>query len=196
MENFPLLCKILYFLRCTKSHRYRKQTYGYQGDERGGTNWEIGTDIYTPLFIKQITNKDLLYSTGNSTQYSIMAYMRKQSKKEWIYIYIHSWFTLLYRRDKHTTPVKLKKKKTTAYLPGWEKSSCDRCCASVWRAAGPPRWSTSRRETRLWRHTRALHCIVFILERRERMLSGLSQWPDRIQHWRWTQASGSDGDHL
>ena len=28
----------------------------------------------------------LLYSTGNSTQYSVMAYMGKESKKEWIYI--------------------------------------------------------------------------------------------------------------
>ena len=28
--------------------------------------------------------KNLLYSTGNSTQYTVMAYMRKQSKKEWI----------------------------------------------------------------------------------------------------------------
>lgn len=52
------------------------------------------------------------------------------------------------------------------YLPGWEKSSWDRCCASVCRAAGPPRWSTSRRDTRLWRHTRALHWMVFILERK------------------------------
>ena len=32
--------------------------------------WEIGTDLYTLLFIRQITDKDLLYSTGNSTQYS------------------------------------------------------------------------------------------------------------------------------
>ena len=38
----------------------------------GGINWEIGTDIYTLLYIKQITNKDLLYSTGNYTQYSVM----------------------------------------------------------------------------------------------------------------------------
>ena len=30
---------------------------------------------------KQITNKDLLYSTENSTQYSVMAYMGKESKK-------------------------------------------------------------------------------------------------------------------
>ena len=34
----------------------------------GGINWDIGIDIYTLLHIKQITNKDLLYST-NSTQY-------------------------------------------------------------------------------------------------------------------------------
>ena len=47
----------------------------------GGINWEIGIDIYTLLYIKEITNKDLLYSTGNSTQYSVMAYMGKESKK-------------------------------------------------------------------------------------------------------------------
>ena len=32
-----------------------------------GINWETGIDIYTLLYIKQITNKDLLYSSGNST---------------------------------------------------------------------------------------------------------------------------------
>ena len=36
---------------------------------------EFGTDTYTLLYMKQITNKDLLYSTGNSTQYSVMTYM-------------------------------------------------------------------------------------------------------------------------
>ena len=48
----------------------------------GGINWEIGIDIYALLYIKQITNKNLLYSTGNSTQYSVMAYMGKESKKK------------------------------------------------------------------------------------------------------------------
>ena len=43
---------------------------------------------YTLLYIKYITNKDLLYSTGNSTQYSVVAYMGKESKKEWIYVYV------------------------------------------------------------------------------------------------------------
>ena len=51
-------------------------------------NWEIGTDIYTLLYIKQITNKDLLYSRGNSTQYSVMTFMGKESKKVVIGIYM------------------------------------------------------------------------------------------------------------
>ena len=34
-------------------------------------NWETGIDIYTLLHVKQITNKNLLYSTGNS----IMTYI-------------------------------------------------------------------------------------------------------------------------
>ena len=51
---------------------------------------KIGIDTYTLLCLKQITNKDLLYSTGNSTQYFAMAYMGKESKKEWIiYVYVY-----------------------------------------------------------------------------------------------------------
>ena len=34
-------------------------------------DWEIGTDIYTLLCIKEITNENRLYSTGNSL-YSIL----------------------------------------------------------------------------------------------------------------------------
>ena len=45
----------------------------------------MGIDIYTLLYIKC---KDLLYSTGNSTQYSVMSYMGKESKTEWIYVYV------------------------------------------------------------------------------------------------------------
>ena len=37
----------------------------------------------------EITNKDLLYSTGNLTQYSIITYMRKESKKEWLYVHVN-----------------------------------------------------------------------------------------------------------
>ena len=48
-----------------------------KGERQGGINWKIGTDIYTLLYIKQITNKDVLDSTGNSTQYSVMTYLGK-----------------------------------------------------------------------------------------------------------------------
>ena len=34
-------------------------------------------------------NKDLLYSIGrNSTQYSVITYMGKESEKGWIYVYV------------------------------------------------------------------------------------------------------------
>ena len=49
--------------------------YGYQGGKgQGGMNWEIWIDIYTLLIvcIKEITNKNLLYSRGNSTHCSVV----------------------------------------------------------------------------------------------------------------------------
>ena len=48
----------------------------------GGLNWETGIDIHTLLYIKQIINKNLQYSTRNSTQYSVMAYKGKESEKK------------------------------------------------------------------------------------------------------------------
>ena len=44
-------------------------------------NWEIGIDIYTLLYVKQIIKKDLLHSTGNSTQYSVMTCIEKEFLK-------------------------------------------------------------------------------------------------------------------
>ena len=73
-------------LSTKQSYRCSKQTYGYQGVRGRGINWKIGIDIYTLLYIKEITNKDLLIAQG--TQYSVMAYMGKEYKKEWIYVYV------------------------------------------------------------------------------------------------------------
>ena len=56
------------FTKQKQSHRCRKQTYGYQGGKLGGET-ETGIDIYTLLYIKQITNKNPLYSRGN---YSVL----------------------------------------------------------------------------------------------------------------------------
>ena len=52
----------------------------------GGITQELGLNIHTLLYIRQIINKDLLYSTGNSTQYSVITYMRKEYGKECIYV--------------------------------------------------------------------------------------------------------------
>ena len=41
--------------------------------------------MYTLLYIKQITNKDLPGSTGKSTQCSVMTWMGEH-KNEWVYV--------------------------------------------------------------------------------------------------------------
>ena len=53
----------------------------------GGRDSQGGWDgMYTLLYFKWITNKDLLYSTGNSTQPFIIASKGKDSNKEYIYV--------------------------------------------------------------------------------------------------------------
>ena len=44
-------------------------------------------NIYTLLYIKQITSKDLLYGTGDYFHYSVITYKGKESEKEHIYVY-------------------------------------------------------------------------------------------------------------
>ena len=66
------------FTKQKKTHRHRKQTYGNQKEKgRGGINWEFGINRYRLPNIKQINNNDLLYSTGNYTQYFIITYNEK-----------------------------------------------------------------------------------------------------------------------
>ena len=50
--------------------------------EQGGQNYIGRLGLTNTLqYIKQITNKDLLCSTRNSMQYSLMTYMSKESIK-------------------------------------------------------------------------------------------------------------------
>ena len=48
-----------------------------KGKRRARIMQEIGINRYTLLYIKQITNKDLLYNTGNCIQYVVIAYKGK-----------------------------------------------------------------------------------------------------------------------
>ena len=45
-----------------------------------GINQGLGINVYTLLYIWQITNNDLLYCMGNATQYPVITYMRKESE--------------------------------------------------------------------------------------------------------------------
>ena len=62
---------------------------------------EVGIDIYILLYMEWMCEKDLLYSTGKSIQYSVVTQMGKESEKEWIYvcvcIYIHIYIYNLKR---------------------------------------------------------------------------------------------------
>ena len=43
---------------------------------------------YILLYIKQIINKELLYSPGKSTQYPVITYMGKECEADWVYAYV------------------------------------------------------------------------------------------------------------
>ena len=49
---------------------------------------EFGTGIGTLLYTEWVVCGDLLYSTGNSTQYSVRTRMGKESEKEQIRVYL------------------------------------------------------------------------------------------------------------
>ena len=47
---------------------------------------EFGIDMYTLLYLRWITNKDLLYRTGNSAQCYVASWMGGEFGGEWIHI--------------------------------------------------------------------------------------------------------------
>ena len=51
-----------------------------------GRDREFGMDMYTLLYLKWKTNKDLLYSTGISAQYHVAAWMGGEFRGEYICI--------------------------------------------------------------------------------------------------------------
>ena len=60
----------------------------------GGINWEVGNGTYIPLHTKLTNNKDLLYATGKSIQYSIITCLGNESEKLYLYIYTYIYIYL------------------------------------------------------------------------------------------------------
>lgn len=51
------------------THRLRKQAYGYQGESGWERNSLDQEDMYTLLYIKQISSRYLLHSTENAAKH-------------------------------------------------------------------------------------------------------------------------------
>ena len=60
-----------------------------EGKDRGeGVVRKLEMDVYTLLYFKWITNKDLLYSTWNSDHFYASAWMGREFGGEWVHVYV------------------------------------------------------------------------------------------------------------
>ena len=76
-----------FFTKHKQTHKHREQTYGCRGEKwREGIYRELG--INTRLYLKWITKKVLLHSTGNSIQFYAAAWMGQKFGEEWIHVYV------------------------------------------------------------------------------------------------------------
>ena len=55
---------------------------------REGTIREFGMGMYTQLYLKWISSKDLVYSTWNSAQCYVATWMGGEFGEEWMHAYI------------------------------------------------------------------------------------------------------------
>ena len=55
---------------------------------REGIVREYEMGMYTLLYLKWKTDKDLLYSTWNSAQFYVAAWMAGEAGEEWMYVYV------------------------------------------------------------------------------------------------------------
>ena len=71
------------FAEQKKIHRLWK-TYGSQRGQVGGEgmHWGVEIGICTLRYMEWLANGELLYSTENTTQYSVIIYVGDESKRE------------------------------------------------------------------------------------------------------------------
>ena len=73
----------------SQTYRLREKTYSCQGEGWGkGIVRGFGMAMYTLLYLKWITNKDLLYSTWNSAQCYVAAWIGGEFGGEKIHVYV------------------------------------------------------------------------------------------------------------
>ena len=63
---------------------------------------EFGMVMYTLLYLKWTTNKELLWSTGNSAQCYVAAWMGREMGENWAHVYVElSPFTAHLKPSQH-----------------------------------------------------------------------------------------------
>lgn len=110
--------------------------------EAGGIHLELGIDIYTLLYVREVTNKDLLYRTENSTQYSAVPYRGKASTKEWC-VYMDHWSTSLHAWKEHNMITQLHANKSCLLKKAHEEClayKTNRPCSNL-RGIQPNNWA-------------------------------------------------------
>ena len=70
-----------------QTHPLREQVYGCQGRRMWRKDREFGINMYTLLYLKQITNEVVMYSTG-TVQCYVTAQMGEEFRGEWIHVYV------------------------------------------------------------------------------------------------------------
>ena len=92
LSDFNL--KMRRFVFTYKTDTYRLREWTYDGCQGQGEEWEdgivreFGMDMYRLLYLKWIINKDLLYSTENSAQCYMAAWMGGGLGRERIHVYV------------------------------------------------------------------------------------------------------------
>ena len=82
MESHKKLYKSTYSQNRNRLKDFKAKFMATKGEMlEGGMNWEVGIGICTLLYTKSVGNKDLLYSSWKSIQYSAMAYIGKKYAK-------------------------------------------------------------------------------------------------------------------
>ena len=115
----------------------------WEGWEEGIVR-EIGMDMYTLLYLKSITNKDILYSTWNSAQCYVAAWW-KGGLGENGYMYMYGWVPSLFTSNYHNTvhgytPIQNKKLKIYLKIYTQYRLNCPPffrlpCSLSLFRSA-------------------------------------------------------------
>ena len=88
MWNLKKMRQMNLLTKQKETHRLRKHTHDSWGEE---IVKDLGKVMYTLPYLKWITNKNLLYSTWNSVQCCVSAWMGGVFGREWIHV--HVWLS-------------------------------------------------------------------------------------------------------